>query len=150
MADTPGKDAPVLLSGGNPQIAKGYGEAPVQAWLVAQSVPGVRKAVKWNSPLYGVDGETWFLSLHCFTRFLRVTFFRGTGLLPPPQGLSKYPAVRYLDIPEGGPEGGLDTRSSRSGCGRRQHFRARRCRQRAAGQPAGLRVTAPGPAGIAP
>lgn len=109
---------PVLLSGGNPQIAKGYGDAPVQAYIAAmpgwkhdigrridtvieQAVPGVRKAVKWNSPLYGLEDDGWFLSLHCFTRYVKVTFFRGASLEPPPDGRSKYPAVRYLDIHEG-------------------------------------------------
>lgn len=99
---------PVLLSGGNPQIAKGYGDAPVQAYIAAmpawkhdigrridavieQAVPGVRKAVKWNSPLYGLEDDGWFLSLHCFTRYVKVTFFRGASLEPPPDGRSKYP-----------------------------------------------------------
>ncbi|MGE3064590.1 MAG: DUF1801 domain-containing protein [Hyphomicrobiaceae bacterium] len=108
----------VLLSGGNPQIAKGYGEAPVAAYLaampgwkrdvgcrldalIARTVPGVRKAVKWNSPLYGRDGETWFLSFHCFTRYVKVTFFRGTSLRPPPPGASRHRSVRYLDFHEG-------------------------------------------------
>lgn len=108
----------VLLSGGNPQIAMGYGDAPVQAYLAAmpgwktqvgrridalieEAVPGVGKAVKWNSPFYGLDGEGWFLSLHCFTKYIKVTFFRGASLRPPPLGKSKYPDVRYLDIHEG-------------------------------------------------
>ena len=108
----------VLLSGGNPQIPKGEGDAPVQAYiaampgwkraigeridaLVTQAVPGVAKAVKWNSPFYGLPGEGWFLSVHCFTRYVRVTFFQGASLAPPPAGTSKYPAVRYLDIHEG-------------------------------------------------
>ena len=108
----------VLLSGGNPQIAKGEGDGPVQAYiaampgwkhdlgrrldaLVEQAVPGVRKAVKWNSPFYGAGGEGWFLSFHCFTKYVKVTFFRGSSLQPPPTGLSKYPDVRYLDIHEG-------------------------------------------------
>ena len=108
-----------LLSGGNPQIAKGYGDAPVQAYiaampgwkrdigrrldaLIARTVPGVRKAVKWNSPFYGVEGQDgWFLSFHCFTRYVKVTFFRGTSLRPVPPGTSKHPEVRYLDIHEG-------------------------------------------------
>jgi len=109
---------PVLLSGGNPQIAKGYGDAPVQAYIAAmpgwksdvgrrldaiieRTVPGVRKAVKWNSPFYGVEDDVWFLSLHCFTRYVKVTFFRGTSLRPVPAGASKHPEVRYLDIYEG-------------------------------------------------
>src|SRR6187200_181232 len=93
-----------LLSGGNPQIAKGEGDAPVQAYLAAmpgwksaagrrldalveQTVPGVKKAVKWNSPFYGVEGRGWFLSFHCFTRYIKVTFFRGAALDPlPPVG----------------------------------------------------------------
>jgi hypothetical protein len=109
--------APRLLSGGNPQIAKGYGDAPVQAYiaampgrkrdvgrhldaLVVRTVPGVTKAVKWNSPFYGLEGRGWFLSFHCFTRYVKVTFFRGTSLRPPPPGESKHPEVRYLDIHE--------------------------------------------------
>lgn len=114
-----GKDAkPVLLSGGNPQIAKGYGDAPVQAYIAAmpgwksdvgrrldaiieRTVPGVHKAVKWNSPFYGVEGQGWFLSLHVFARYVKVTFFRGTSLEPVPAGKSKHPEVRYLDIHEG-------------------------------------------------
>jgi len=110
--------APKLLSGGNPQIAKGYGDAPVQAYiaampgwkralgqrldaLITRAAPKVRKAVKWNSPFYGVEEGSWFLSLHVFTRYVRVTFFRGAALSPPPEGKSKYPDVRYLDIHEG-------------------------------------------------
>ena len=110
---------PVLLSGGNPQIAKGDGDAPVQAYiaampgwkhdvgrhldaLIARTVPGVRKAVKWNSPFYGVgDHAGWFLSFHCFTKYVKVTFFRGTSLRPVPSGESKHNEVRYLDIHEG-------------------------------------------------
>jgi hypothetical protein len=107
-----------LLSGGNPQIAKGEGNAPVQAYisampgwkrdvgrrldaLIERSVPGVRKAVKWNSPFYGVEDRGWFLNFHCFTRYVKVAFFRGTSLRPPPPGESKHPNVRYLDIREG-------------------------------------------------
>jgi hypothetical protein len=117
MAGVSGTAAPRLLSGGNPQIAKGFGEAPVRAWiaaapgwkgvlserldaLVTETVPGVRKAVKWNSPLYGVAEGEWFLSLHCFTRYVKVTFFRGTQLDPVPPGASKHPEVRYLDVRE--------------------------------------------------
>jgi len=108
----------VLLSGGNPQIAKADGEAPVKAYIAAmpgwkrdigrrldeittRTVPGVRKAVKWNSPFYGVAGQGWFLSFHCFTRFVKVTFFNGASLLPLPPGPSKHKDVRYLDIREG-------------------------------------------------
>lgn len=111
---------PTLLSGGNPQIAKGYGDAPVQAYiaampgwkkdvgrrldaLIARSVPGLRKAVKWNSPFYGVadEGQGWFLSFHVFTKYVKVTFFRGASLDPVPPGASKHKDVRYLDIHEG-------------------------------------------------
>lgn len=109
---------PVLLSGGNPQIAKGYGDGPVQAYIaampgwksdvgrrideiVARTVPGVQKAVKWNSPFYGSKGDGWFLSFHVFTRYVKVTFFRGTSLQPVPPGKSKHREVRYLDIHEG-------------------------------------------------
>jgi hypothetical protein len=108
---------PVLLSGGNPQIAKADGDAPVQAYiaampgwksdvgrrldaLIVRTVPGVRKAVKWNSPFYGIEGQGWFLSYHCFTKYVKVTFFRGTSLRPVPPGESKHPEVRYLDIHE--------------------------------------------------
>lgn len=110
----------VLLSGGNPQIAKGYGDTPVQAYiaampgwknelgrrldaLIVRTVPGVQKAVKWNSPLYGVEGHGWFLSYHCFTRYLKVTFFRGTSLHPVPPGDSKTKETRYLDVYENHP-----------------------------------------------
>lgn len=108
---------PKLLSGGNPQIAKGYGDAPVQAYiaampgwksevgrrldaLIVRIVPGVRKAVKWNSPLYGVEDDHWFLGLHVFTRYVKVAFFRGALLRPVPPGASKQKEVRYLDIHE--------------------------------------------------
>lgn len=108
-------EKPVLLSGGNPQIAKGYGDAPVQAYiaaipgwkrdlgrrldtLIVRTVPGVSKAVKWNSPFYGIEGQGWFLSYHCFTKYMKVTFFRGTSLRPVPPGESKHKEVRYLDI----------------------------------------------------
>ena len=103
--------APVLLSGGNPQIAKADGDAPVQAYIAA--MPGwkrdvgrrldaliVRKAVKWNSPFYGIEGQGWFLNFHCFTRYVKVAFFRGTSLRPLPPGKSKHEDVRYLDIHE--------------------------------------------------
>lgn len=109
---------PRLLSGGNPQIAKGYGDAPVQAYIAAMSgwkreigerldaivtrvAPRVKKAVKWNSPFYGVAENEWFLSFHVFARYVKVTFFQGASLKPPPEGTSKYPQVRYYDICEG-------------------------------------------------
>jgi len=108
----------VLLSGGNPQIAKGEGDAPVQAYigampdwkravgrrldaLIVRSVPSVRKAVKWNSPFYGIETQGWFLSFHVFTRYVKVTFFYGASLQPLPPGASKHKTVRYLDIHEG-------------------------------------------------
>jgi hypothetical protein len=108
---------PALLAGGNPQIAKADGDAPVQAYisampgwkrdvgrrldaLIARTVPNVRKAVKWNSPFYGVDGQGWMLSFHCFTRYVKVAFFRGTSLRPLPPAASKHKNVRYLDIHE--------------------------------------------------
>ena len=109
---------PVLLAGGNPQIAKGYGDAPVQAYiealpgwkrevgrrldaLIVRAIPDVRKAVKYNSPLYGVEGgEGWFLSFHCYTNYVKVAFFRGASLRPVPPGESKQKDVRYLDIRE--------------------------------------------------
>jgi len=117
----PGKAKSVkLLSGGNPQIAKADGDAPVQAYLAAmpgwkreagrrldalivRTVPDVRKAVKWNSPFYGVEGRGWFLNFHCFTKFVKVAFFRGTSLRPLPPGKSKHKEVRYLDIHEDDP-----------------------------------------------
>ena len=108
---------PALLAGGNPQIAKAYGDAPVQAYiaampgwkrdvgrrldaLIVRTVPGVRKAVKWNSPLYGVEGQGWFLGIHCFTNYVKVAFFRGASLRPVPPGESKSKDTRYLDIHE--------------------------------------------------
>jgi hypothetical protein len=118
VATPSGKDAKVvLLSGGNPQIAKGDGDAPVQAYiaampgwkrdigkrldaLITRTVPGVRKAVKWNSPFYG-KGDGWFLSYHCFTKYVKLTWFRGTSLRPVPPGESKHKDVRYFDIHEG-------------------------------------------------
>jgi hypothetical protein len=110
--------APVLLAGGNPQIAKGDGDAPVQAYiaampgwksevgqrldaLIVRTVPSVRKAVRWNSPFYGVDGRGWFLGLHCLTTYVKVAFFRGTSLTPVPPEPSKQKEVRYLHIREG-------------------------------------------------
>lgn len=112
-------DRPVLLSGGNPQIPKGDGDGPVQAYiaampgwkrgvgqrldaLIAAAVPGVRKAVKWNSPFYGVEGEGWFLSLHCYTRYVKVAFFRGGLLTPIPPEASKSGDTRYVHIYEDG------------------------------------------------
>lgn len=109
---------PTLLSGGNPQIPKGYGNAPVNdyinampGWkqgigrqldtLIEQTVPNVSKAVKWNSPFYGPEKDCWFLSFHCFTKYIKVTFFQGTSLKPMPAGKSKHERVRYLDIYEG-------------------------------------------------
>lgn len=109
---------PVLLSGDNPQIAKGYGDAPVQAYIAAvpgwkqdiarrldaiivRTVPKVYKGVKWNTPLYGFEGEGWFVGMHCFTHYVKVTFFRGSSLRPVPPGGSKHPEIRYLDIREG-------------------------------------------------
>jgi hypothetical protein len=109
---------PVLLSGDNPQIAKGYGEAPVQAYiaaipgwkrdvarrldvLISRAIADVYKAVKWNSPFYGFEGKGWFVSYHCFTNYVKVTFFRGTSLRPVPPGESNHKEVRYLDVREG-------------------------------------------------
>jgi hypothetical protein len=106
-----------LLSGGNPQIAKGYGDAPVKAYLaavpgwkrevarrldalIARAVPGVKKAVKWNSPFYGIEDGRWFLAYHCFEKYVKVTFFRGTSLEPVPPGTSKQAEVRYYDVRE--------------------------------------------------
>lgn len=115
----PGKAKPVkLLSGGNPQIAKGDGDAPVQAYiaampgwkrevgehldaLIVKSVPKVLKSVKWNSPFYGVEGQGWFVSIHVFAKYVKVAFFRGASLRPLPPGVSKQQDVRYLDIHEG-------------------------------------------------
>jgi hypothetical protein len=107
-----------VLSGGNPRIAKSDGDAPVQAYiaampgwkrdvgkrldaLVARAVPKVSKAVKWNSPLYGTPGMGWFLGLHVYTRYVKVAFFNGAALRPPPPGASATRHTRYLDIREG-------------------------------------------------
>ncbi len=114
-----GDAKPTLLSGGNPQIAKGDGDRPVQAYIAAMPGwkrdvgrhldalivrtirGGVRKAVKWNTPFYGIEDQGgWFLAFHCFTRYVKVTFFRGTSLRPLPPGESKHKEVRYLDIHE--------------------------------------------------
>jgi hypothetical protein len=108
---------PTLLSGDNPQIAKGDGEAPVRAYLAAipgwkadaarrldalivRTVPGVRKAVRWNSPFYGIEGQGWFLSFHCFAKYLKVTFLRGTRLSPLPPVESRDPNTRYFHVHE--------------------------------------------------
>jgi len=127
MAQRPSKPAksantssakPALLSGGNPQIAKGYGDAPVQDYIAAMpgwkqdvgrrldalivaAVPSVKKAVKWNTPLYGMEEGSWFLSFHCFTKYVKLAFFRGASLTPIPPGASKSQDTRYLDIYEG-------------------------------------------------
>ncbi len=108
---------PKLLVGGNPQIAKADGDGPVQAYisavpgwksdvarrldmLISDAVPGVKKAVKWNSPMYGVGGQGWFASIHVFTKYVKVTFFKGTSLKPPPPGGNAKEA-RWIDIEEG-------------------------------------------------
>ena len=113
----PAGDAPALLSGGNPQIPKGYGDAPVQAYiaampgwksalgrrideLIVRTVPAVNKAVKWNTPLYGIEDQGWFLGFHCFNKYVKVTFFNGGFLEPLPPGASKTPGVRHLDVRE--------------------------------------------------
>ncbi len=109
---------PKLLSGGNPQIPKGYGDAPVQAYiaavpgwkrdvsarldaLITRMLPRVKKAVKWNSPFYGVSDNVYFLSFHCFNKYVKVAFFNGASLKPRPPGASTQKNVRYLDIHEG-------------------------------------------------
>ncbi len=119
-ADTEGSNpgsGPRLLSGGNPQIPKGYGDGPVQdyiaampGWkrevgehideLIVRVVPGVHKAVKWNTPFYGLEGEGWFVAFHCFTKYIKVTFFKGTSLEPVPPEASKVPGTRYFHIYE--------------------------------------------------
>ncbi|MEW6634095.1 MAG: DUF1801 domain-containing protein [Pseudomonadota bacterium] len=113
----PSKTEPTLLSGGNPQIAKGHGDEPVQAYIAAmpgwksevgrrldeiivRTIPDVRKAVKWNSPLYGAGEEGWFLGIHCFAKYIKVAFFRGMSLKPVPPGESKSKDTRYLNIRE--------------------------------------------------
>lgn len=117
MADRETKQ-PRLLSGGNPQLAKGYGDAPVQEYIAAlpgwkqdvgrrldgiigRTIPEAQKAVKWNSPFYGIAGQGWFLSFHCFTRYIKVTFFRGASLTPAPPVESRHTEVRYCHIHEG-------------------------------------------------
>ncbi len=109
---------PVLLAGGNPQIAKADGDAPVQAYiaampgwksdlgrrlddLIVRTVPNVRKAVRWNSPWYGIEGQGWFVSYHVFTRYVKVTFLNGASLQPVPPGSGKDPDARWIDIHEG-------------------------------------------------
>jgi hypothetical protein len=111
---------PRLLTGGNPQTAKADGDAPVQAYiaampgwkrdvgrrldaLVTKTVPGVRKAVRWNSPFYGVEGRGWFLGVHCVSKYVKVAFFAGAALTPEPPIASKKPGVRYAHIHEGEP-----------------------------------------------
>ena len=118
MADK--KTKAKLLSGGNPQIAKGDGDAPVRAYidampgwkhdagksidaLITRILPGVRKAVKWNSPFYGVEGKGWLLNFHCFAKYIKVAFFNGTSLKPEPPEKSKHKEVRYLHIRENEP-----------------------------------------------
>lgn len=112
------KGEPKLLSGGNPQIPKGDGDAPVQAYLdampgwkqdvgrkldalIVKTVPKVQKAVRWNTPFYGIEGNGWFVAYHCITRYVKVAFFRGTSLKPEPPEASKDPQVRYFHIHEG-------------------------------------------------
>jgi hypothetical protein len=120
MTDKPDADPreaaePVLLSGGNPQITKADGDAPVQAYIAAmpgwksevgrrldsiivRTLPEVRKAVRWNSPFYGMEGRGWFLDFHCFAKYVKVAFFNGTSLDPLPPEASKHENVRYLNI----------------------------------------------------
>ena len=115
----PGPDGVVRLSGGNPQIPKGYGDEVVQSYIAAmpgwqkdigkrldaiieKAVPGVVKAVKWNSPFYGLEKDVWFVGFHCLTSYVKVAFFRGASLDPLPPGTSKQKDVRYLDIREDG------------------------------------------------
>lgn len=109
---------PKLLSGGNPQIPKGYGDGPVQKYiaampdwkegvgrriddLIVQTVPDVTKAVKWNSPFYGTEKDVWFLNYHCFAKYVKVAFFDGASFDPMPPESSKQEKVRYLNIHEG-------------------------------------------------
>lgn len=113
----PAEGGPILLSGGNPQIPKGTGNEPVEAYLAAMpgwkqpigrrldalivaTLPDVRKAVKWNTPFYSVDAQHWFLGFHCLTKYVKVSFPDGSEMTPPPPGTSKQPRVRYLDIYE--------------------------------------------------
>lgn len=116
-AGSAGDPQPRLLSGGNPQIPKGEGDGPVQAYiaampgwkselgrflddLIVRAVPEVHKAVKWNQPFYGFEGDGWFLGFRCFTKYVQLSFFRGTSLDPVPPKGSKHPEVRYFDIYE--------------------------------------------------
>ena len=117
-AANPKPDGPRLLAGDNPQIAKGEGDEPVQAWLdaipgwkqdvarrldalIVEAVPGVYKAVKWNTPFYGTEPGVWFLGMHCVAKYVKVTFFRGDSLDPIPPGTSTTPETRYYDVREG-------------------------------------------------
>ena len=117
MTDGKKKAAPKLLSGGNPQIPKGEGDGPVQDYIAAmpgwkrplgeridgvvtKTVKDLHKAVKWNQPWYGVEGDGWFMSFRCYTKYVQLAFFRGTSLDPEPPKASKHPEVRYLDIHE--------------------------------------------------
>jgi len=116
MSKKPRASRPALLSGGNPQIAKADGAAPVRAYIAAmpgwkrdvgkrldalieRAVPGVRKAVKWNSPVYGVEGRGWFMGFHVFAKYVKVTFFQGTSLRPVPPG-GKAKEARWIDVHE--------------------------------------------------
>ena len=120
VAKRTNKSTPKLLSGGNPQVAKAEGDAPVQTYiaampgwksdvgrgldrLVEDAVPHVRKAVRWNSPFYGVGGRGWFLSIHCFTKYIKVTFLNGSSLTPVPPIESKVAETRYFHIYESEP-----------------------------------------------
>ena len=117
MTDRKKDSGPKLLSGGNPQIPKGEGDGPVQDYIAAmpgwkralgerlddvivRTVPDVHKAVKWNQPFYGIEGEGWFVAFRCYTKYVQLQFFRGTSLDPEPPKASKHPEVRYLDIQE--------------------------------------------------
>jgi hypothetical protein len=117
MTDGKKKAAPKLLSGGNPQIPKGEGDGPVQDYIAAmpgwkrplgeridrvvtKTVKDLHKAVKWNQPWYGIEGDGWFMSFRCYTKYVQLAFFRGTSLDPEPPKASKHPEVRYLDIHE--------------------------------------------------
>jgi len=116
----PASATPTLLSGGNPQIAKADGDAPVQAYiaampgwkrdigqrldaLIVRTVPNVRKAVRWNTPFYGIEGRGWFLGFHCITKYVKVAFLNGTSLQPLPPVASRNEGTRYLHIHEDEP-----------------------------------------------